>query len=275
MVILSVPCLSVAEAFDDKLFDVAFIPFPTDDGKESIAQLEALLQKGNIAAFIVEPLIQGTAGMRNYSAEILEQYFSLCKEHNALIIADEVMTGFGRTGKLFACNNVTTAPDMVCLSKGLTGGTMPFGITACGQHIFDAFYDEDRTKTLYHGHSYTANPIACAASLASLDLLLKDECSEARIRIKTEHTTFAEQVRDHEKIKAIRIQGTIIAVELNTGSGTSYTNEQRDHLYRFFIERKILLRPLGNIIYLLPPYCISTQDLHYIYNAIEELLTTL
>lgn len=263
------------QAFDDKLFEVEFIPFPIKDGKESINRLETLLQQNDVAAFVVEPLIQGTAGMRNYSAGILEQYFSLCKKHSTLIIADEVMTGFGRTGKLFACNNITTAPDIICLSKGLTGGTMPFGITASGQHIFDAFYDDDRTKTLYHGHSYTANPIACAASLASLDLLLKDECTEARIRIETEHTTFADQVRDHEKIKDIRIQGTIIAIELNTGSSTSYTNEQRDFLYRFFIERKILLRPLGNIIYLLPPYCISTQDLHYIYNAIEELLAIL
>lgn len=263
------------QTFDDKLFEVEFIPFPVGDGKESIAQLDTLLQKNDVAAMIVEPLIQGTAGMRNYSSETLEQYFSLCKQHDTLIIADEVMTGFGRTGKLFACDNITTAPDMICLSKGLTGGTMPFGITACGQHIFDAFYDDDRTKTLYHGHSYTANPVACAASLASLDLLLKDECTEARQRIERGHTIFANQVKDHAKVNDIRVQGTIIAIELNIGNGTSYTNEQRDFLYRFFIERKILLRPLGNIIYLLPPYCISTQDLHYIYNAIEELLATL
>lgn len=263
------------KAFDDKLFEVAFIPFPDNDGTESLQQLEALLQQGDVAAFIVEPLIQGTAGMRNYSPEVLEQYFALCKKYDALIIADEVMTGFGRTGKLFACDNITTAPDMVCLSKGLTGGTMPFGITACGQHIFDAFYNDDRTKTLFHGHSYTANPIACAASLASLDLLLKDECTEARKQIELSHQTFAEKIKSHNNITDIRIQGTIIAIELNTGGETSYTNEQRDHLYRFFIERKILLRPLGNIIYLLPPYCISAEDLQYIYNSIEELLETL
>ena len=263
------------QAFNDKLFEVAFIPFPTEDGKESTQQLEALLHGNDIAAFIVEPLIQGTAGMRNYSAEVLEQYFSLCKKYDALIIADEVMTGFGRTGKLFACDNVSTAPDMICLSKGITGGTMPFGVTACGQHIFDAFYNDDRTKTLYHGHSYTANPIACAASLASLDLLLKEECTAARQRIETAHTTFSEKIKDHSKVTDVRVQGTIIAIELNIGSGTSYTNEQRDFLYRFFIERKILLRPLGNIIYLLPPYCINIEDLQYIYNTIEELLETL
>jgi adenosylmethionine-8-amino-7-oxononanoate aminotransferase len=263
------------QAFDDKLFEVAFVPFPEGSGEESLKALEALLQQKDVAAMIVEPLLQGTAGMRNYSAEVLEQYFRLCKQYDALIIADEVMTGFGRTGKLFACDNIATAPDMICLSKGLTGGTMPFGITACGQHIFDAFYNDDRTKTLYHGHSYTANPIACAASLASLDLLLKDECTAARRKIEEQHEQFAEQIRDNAKVTDVRVQGTVIAMELNIGGGTSYTNEQRDFLYKFFIERKILLRPLGNIIYLLPPYCISNEELAYIYTAIEELLTIL
>ena len=233
------------QAFNDKLFDVAFIPFPQEGNTESIQQLEALLELNNVAGFIVEPLIQGTAGMRTYSAETLEQYFGLCKKYDTLIIADEVMTGFGRTGKLFACDNISTASDIICLSKGLTGGTMPFGITACGQHIFDAFYNDDKTKTLYHGHSYTANPIACAASLASLDLLLKEECTEARKQIEVAHTTFAEKIKDHDKVIAVRVQGTIIALELNTGSSTSYTNEQRDFLYRFFIERKILIAPAG------------------------------
>jgi adenosylmethionine-8-amino-7-oxononanoate aminotransferase len=261
--------------FDDKLFEVSFIPFPENDGKESIAQLEILLQGKDVAGFIAEPLVQGTAGMRMYDAEILEQYFRVCRKYETLIIADEVMTGFGRTGELFACDNVNVAPDMICLSKGLTGGTMPMGITTCGQHIFDAFYDDDRTKTLYHGHSYTANPVACAASLASLDLLLKDECTRARQRIEESYRTFAAKLNEHEKIKDLRVQGTILAIELKTGSGTSYNNEQRDFLYRFFIERKILLRPLGNIIYLLPPYCIGEDELQYIYAAIEELLMIL
>lgn len=263
------------QPFDDKLFEVAFISFPEGDGKESIGELKQLLANKEVAAFIAEPLIQGTAGMRVYSADVLEQLFGLCKEYEVLIISDEVMTGFGRTGKLFACDNVATEPDMICLSKGLTGGTMPMGVTSCRQHIFDAFYDDDRGKTLYHGHSYTANPLACAAGLASLDLLLKDECTESRKRIEQTHAAFADKVRGYEKVKEIRQVGTIIAFELNTGSSTSYTNEQRDRLYRFFIERNILLRPLGNIIYLLPPYCIANEDLEYIYAAIEELLMTL
>ncbi|MBS1689960.1 MAG: adenosylmethionine--8-amino-7-oxononanoate transaminase, partial [Bacteroidetes bacterium] len=149
------------KAFNGFLFDVDFISFPSkENAAKSLQELEAILKKGDVAAFIVEPLIQGTAGMRMYSAKVLEQYFKLCKQYNALIIADEVMTGFGRTNTLFSCDQVSTAPDMICLSKGLTGGTMPMGITSCAQHIFDAFYDDDRMKTLYHGHSYTANPIA-------------------------------------------------------------------------------------------------------------------
>ncbi|HYD20976.1 MAG TPA: adenosylmethionine--8-amino-7-oxononanoate transaminase [Flavipsychrobacter sp.] len=263
------------QPFDDKLFEVAFISFPEGDGKESIGELRQLLRDNEVAAFIAEPLIQGTAGMRVYSAYVLNEYYKLCREYETLIIADEVMTGFGRTGKLFACDNVSTAPDMICLSKGLTGGAMPMGVTGCRQHIFDAFYNDDRSKTLYHGHSYTANPLACAAALASMDLLLKEECAESRKRIEQAHAAFADKISGHEKVTEVRQSGTIIAFELNTGNSTSYTNEQRDRLYRFFIERNILLRPLGNIIYLLPPYCITNEDLEYIYAAIEELLMTL
>jgi len=264
------------ESFKGFLFDVDFISFPSkDQAQRSVKELEELLKKGDVAAFIVEPLIQGTAGMRMYSPEVLEQYFSLCKKYNALIIADEVMTGFGRTNTLFACDQVTTAPDMICLSKGLTGGTMPMGITTCAQHIFDAFYDDDRMKTLYHGHSYTANPIACTAGLASLDITLSEQCLADRTRIIAAHKAFAQKIVAHPSIKDIRQEGTIIALELNTGTQTSYHNAQRDFIYKFFLGKGILMRPLGNIIYIIPPYCISSEQLQHIYNSIEELLTTL
>lgn len=261
------------EAFSGLLFDVDFIPFPSK-GKEaeSIAALEKLLQQGDIAAFIVEPLVQGTAGMCIYGSDTLEQYFSLCRKYDTLIIADEVMTGFGRTETLFACDTVTTKPDMVCLSKGLTGGTMPMGITACTQQIFDAFYDDDRMKTLYHGHSYTANPLACAAGLASLDITLSDECYRQRRDISNSHKAFEEKIDGHEAVSDIRYNGTIIAIELNTGIGTSYTSNHRDNIYKYFLAKGILLRPLGNIIYLMPPYCIAATDLQYIYNTIEQFL---
>ncbi len=261
------------EPFNKLLFDVDFIPFPDEANAEnSILLLKQLLLKDDVAALIVEPLVQGTAGMRMYDEDVLAEYFMLCKKHHAIIIADEVMTGFGRTGTLFACDTISVSPDITCLSKGLTGGTMPMGITACAQHIFDAFYDDDVLKTLYHGHSYTANPLACAAALASLDLLLSDSCSADRERIHLSHAAFLESIQNNEKISNIRLRGTILAIELNTGSYTSYHNDQRDFIYRFFIGRNILIRPLGNIVYLMPPYCITNDELNNIYDCIKDLL---
>jgi adenosylmethionine-8-amino-7-oxononanoate aminotransferase len=263
------------DAFADLLFDVEFVPFPTK-GKEaeSIAALENILQMGDVAAFIVEPLVQGSAGMQMYSPDVLEQYFRLCKQYDTLIIADEVMTGFGRTGPLFACDLINIQPDIVCLSKGLTGGTMPLGVTSSTQAIFDAFYDDDRTKMLYHGHSFTANPVICTAALASLDLLLKDSCKASRDRIARSHASFAKTIKDHALVAHVRQTGTIIAIELKTDA-PSYHHSLRDVMYRYFIDKKIVMRPLGNIIYILPPYCISDDDLKYIYRCIDELLQQL
>ena len=263
------------EAFTDFLFDVAFIPFPgTGNEAASIAALETLLQQGDVAAFIAEPLVQGSAGMCMYSPATLDAFFGLCKKYNALIIADEVMTGFGRTGSLFACDQITTGPDMVTLSKGLTGGAMPLGVTACSQEIFDAFYDDDRTKMLYHGHSFTANPTICAAALASLDLLLQDTCTESRARIVKAHKAFAQTISTHRAIAEVRQTGTIIAIEFKTDT-PSYHHSMRDVMYRFFISKKIVLRPIGNVIYLLPPYCISNEELEYVYASIREFLEQL
>ncbi|MDR3679489.1 MAG: adenosylmethionine--8-amino-7-oxononanoate transaminase [Flavipsychrobacter sp.] len=264
------------KAFDHFLFDVDIVPFPTDENQHvSIAMLEELLVNGDVAAFIVEPLVQGTAGMQMYPPAVLEAFFALCKKHDTLIIADEVMTGFGRTGTLFACDTITTPPDIICVSKGITGGTMPLGVTACTMDVFDAFYDDDRTKALYHGHSYTANPIACTASLASLDLLLADDSVANRKRIAERHAAFASKIAMAENVKVTRQAGTILAIELDTHEPTSYTNKYRDLIYRFFIDKGVLMRPLGNIIYLMPPYCISDASLTYVYACIEELLGVL
>jgi adenosylmethionine---8-amino-7-oxononanoate aminotransferase len=261
-------------AFTDYLFDVAFVPFPFE-GKEqeSTEALKELLSAGDVAALIVEPLIQGSAGMQMYSAQMLEQYFALCKQYDTLIIADEVMTGFGRTGSLFACDSISTPPDIICLSKGITGGALPMGVTTTTQRIFDAFYDDDKSKMLYHGHSYTANATICAAALASLDLLLEDTCTLARKRIEAAHTAFASKISGHPSIKDIRQTGTILAIELKTDQAT-YHSSLRDRLYNFFISKKIILRPLGNIIYILPPYCITADELNYIYESISEFLST-
>lgn len=263
------------DAFQPWLFDVSFLPFPAPEREAQCLQaLEQQLQNGDIAALIVEPLIQGSAGMYMYTPETLDAMVQLCRRYDTLVIADEVMTGFGRTGKLFAFDYITATPDIICLSKGLTGGTMPLGVTACTNEIFAAFYSDDLYKTLYHGHSFTANPLACAAANASLDILLETTTQQAITRIVARHEAMKQQWLQHPKIKQVRHRGTIIALELNTGE-THYHNGLRDFIYRFFIDHKILMRPLGNIIYILPPYCITDEQLDIIYQHINELLEQL
>jgi adenosylmethionine-8-amino-7-oxononanoate aminotransferase len=258
--------------FDSFLFDVDRIPFPTPSKKdESLFQLEELLRREDTAALIVEPLILGAAGMLMYSPRVLEAFFRLCKQYGTLIIADEVMTGFGRTGKLFACDYVQPDVDIVCLSKGLTGGTLPLGVTACSAAVYNAFYDNDRSKTLYHGHSYTANPLACAAGLASLDLLLTPDCDARRQAIAQQHAGFREKIKGHPQVADARFLGTILALELKADK-TDYNHEKRDDIYRYFINHGILIRPLGNIIYILPPYCISKEQLQEVYDRVELFL---
>lgn len=265
------------EQFQKMLFDVIFIPFPgMDNETATLKALEEALQTGEVSAFITEPLLQGSGGMRMYPPETLEKMFLLCKKYGALIIADEVMTGFGRTGTLFACNQLATAkPDIVCLSKGLTGGTLPMGITACTGEIFDAFLSDDAHKTLYHGHSFTANPVGCAAGLASLDLLLGADCQAAIQRIVSFHQQKIAHLKASIKVKDVRQCGTILAIEINTGSSTDYLNNRRDFIYKFFLDRNILMRPLGNIIYILPPYCITNEQLETVYIGINELLAVI
>ncbi len=265
------------QAFHDMLFEVVFIDVPVSGHEhEAIRQLKELVSgKEDIAAFIFEPLVQGTAGMIMYKAEPLDEMLRICKANNILTIADEVMTGFGRTGKLFAMDYLENQPDIICLSKGITGGTMPLGVTACTNEIYNAFLSEDRSKALFHGHSYTANPTACAAAIASMELLLNTECQSQLLMIDNAHKAFREQIREHKIVINERSLGTILAIELNIGNGTSYFNNMRDYLYGFFLDRNILMRPLGNIIYVLPPYCVTEEQLKTTYSAIEELLDTL
>ncbi|TCD10452.1 adenosylmethionine--8-amino-7-oxononanoate transaminase [Pedobacter frigidisoli] len=259
------------DAFNSLLFDVEFIELPNEDNIEDLKSKISALQ-AEVACFIFEPLILGSGGMLMYEAEYLDQLISACKHANILTIADEVMTGFGRTGTYFACEKLTNKPDIFCLSKGLTGGTMPLGVTTCTNEIFEAFLSDDKLKTLYHGHSFTANPIACVASLASLDILLKSETLQNIKRIEAKHTTFLKEIKSHSKVKAVRQTGTIIAIEWETGNETSYLSTLRNLLYAYFLDKGIILRPLGNIIYILPPYIISDEDLDYIYAAIKSAL---
>jgi adenosylmethionine-8-amino-7-oxononanoate aminotransferase len=259
------------KAFDSLLFEVEFIDLPTAQNIESLKSHISHL-KSQLACFIFEPLVQGSAGMIMYEAEYLNQLMAHCKHENVLMIDDEVFTGFGRTGKRFACDHVQVQPDIMCFSKGLTGGTMALGLTTCTQQIYDAFLSDDKLKTLFHGHSFTANPIAIAAALASLDLFLEPETAANIKRITTAHDRFAAKIKHHPKIKAIRQTGSIIAMEWKTGDNTSYFSSLRDKLYHYFLAEGIILRPLGNVIYILPPYCITNAELDYVYSKIEQAL---
>ncbi len=261
------------DAFAPYLFNVEFIDFPTEENKEKILKdFEGRLATNQVGIFIYEPLVQGVAGMRMYSPSILEKLISIAQQHDIICIADEVFTGFGRTGKLFASNYLNVQPDMVAVSKGITGGFMALGVTSCSQKIVEAFQSAEASKTFFHGHSYTANPLACAAANASFDLLLGEECQQSIQRISESHLSFISNNKNHKAIKNIRSLGTILALELQTQEDTSYFNETRKKIYPFFLNRNILLRPLGNVIYMLPPYVITNEELNVVYNAINEFL---
>lgn len=260
--------------FGELLFDVLFIDAPT---KENLSDTKSFIEKhaSEIACFIYEPLVQGAGGMLMHEADDLSELMKFCKSKGILLIQDEIFVGFGRTGKLFAANHLSAQADIMCFSKGLTGGTMPLGITTCSQKIYDAFYSNDKTKALFHGHSFTASPLACAAALASMDLLLQEETQQNIKRICTQHQQFANTLAKHPKIKYVRQQGTIFALEWKIEEETSYFSDINEKIYPFFLENGIIIRPLGNIIYLVPPYCISVEDLEYIYKYIMEALNVI
>jgi len=259
------------KAFDSLLFEVEFIDTPN---KENIQSLKSHIShlKSELACFIFEPLVQGSAGMLMYEAQYLNELMAHCKQEGVLMIDDEIFTGFGRTGKSFACDYLDVQPDIMCFSKGLTGGTMALGLTTCTQHIYDAFLSDDRLKTLFHGHSFTANPIACASALASLDLFEQPQTTANIQRIVNAHALFAGKIKHHPKIKNVRQTGTILAMEWETGDNTSYFSSLRDKLYHYFLTAGVILRPLGNVIYILPPYCITDDELQYVYSKIEQAL---
>lgn len=255
------------DPFKERLFEVIFIDIPNAENLESIQQ-EINSYENDIACFIYEPLVQGAAGMLMHEAKYLSELMKFCRQKEIILIQDEIFVGFGRTGKLFAANHLTEKADIMCFSKGLTGGTMPLGLTTCTQIIYDSFYSDDMNKALYHGHSFTASPLACTAALASLDLLLKKTTQNNISRIVSQHKEFYNKLKFHRKVKDVRQCGTILALEWNTNEETSYFSSMHKKLYPYFLEKGILLRPLGNIIYLVPPYCISKEDLEYIYQTI-------
>jgi adenosylmethionine---8-amino-7-oxononanoate aminotransferase len=260
------------EAFREKLFDVVFLETPNDS---NLNEIRSVLQihEGEIAAFIYEPLLQAAGGMKMYEAKYMNLLLDMVKQQDILCIADEVLTGFGRTGKLFASENIQSIPDLICLSKGLTGGTMALGVTACSQKIFDAFLSADRSKTFFHGHSYTANPLACTAGLASLDLLQETKCRNQICEIQQLHERFVKNElskKNEGLFRNIRIMGTILAFEINTGKD-EYDNQIGTAIMQKALAQGIYLRPLGNTVYVMPPYCITPDQLDKIYHFLLGL----
>lgn len=261
------------EAFKNQLLEVVRIPIPTQGkGTISAEKLIKAIENHNPAAFIFEPLVQGAAGMQMYSAEALDLLLQIAKNKGVITIADEVMTGFGRTGKTFACDYLSEQPDIICLSKALTGGTIPLAVTSTTQHIFDAFCDEDVNKALFHGHTYMANPTACAIALEAINILQSDDCQRNICRVETNHQYFISQLKQNPKVENVRSLGVILAFEIKTSENTTYYGNLRNKLYDFFIEKGVILRPVGNTIYILPPYVITDSQLQQVYDVINQAI---
>ena len=258
--------------FKELLLDIKRISAPTKQNEEHVLhELETLLKQGDVASFIYEPLVQGAAAMKMHDAESLNKVLALCKKYSVINIADEVMTGFGKTGKNFASEYMETKPDIMCLSKALTAGVVPMAITTCSQKIYDAFYDEDVNKGFFHAHTYSANPVACSAAIAGIELLQSDEIQSNITRIINSHKQFAKKISNHPKVKTVRQQGVIFSLEVNQEQDSMY-GSLRDKLFNFYMNEGVYLRPLGNTVYILPPFVITDAQLQKIYSTIEKSL---
>lgn len=259
--------------FEQHLFKVTYLPFPTEDNWTSVKyQLMKELYSGQVAALVYEPMIQGVGGMRLFDRALQDEVLQIAKANNALLIADEVMTGFGRTGKTFASEYLKQKPDIICLSKGITGGFLPLGATATTQLVFDGFTTTDKKKIFLHGHSYTGNALACAAANASLDLLLGDECQKSIAQISKLQERFCDGLLDHPALESASSLGTILSMELETEGSKGYFASQAEANYQYFLEKGYLLRPMGNVIYLSPPYCTTNEELKEAHSVVMAFL---
>jgi adenosylmethionine---8-amino-7-oxononanoate aminotransferase len=272
------------QSFDPLMFKTELVPFPATfdhdpqvESKEMqvLDQLTRLLkQRGDrYAGIFIEPLVQGAGGMRMCRPQFLQSLAELARQFNLLLIYDEVMTGFGRTGELFACLKSSTVPDLICLSKGLSGGCLPLSVTVATEQIYQAFYGDDPAQTFYHGHSYTGNPLACATGVTSLTML--EQTPQAYQGLEAQHQYYLDQLRDHPLVEQIRTCGTIAAFEIKTNSASGYFNAIAPVLKARFLEEGLLLRPLGNTLYLMPPYCITPAELESVYQTIRRVLDSL
>lgn len=271
-------------AFEEIRFPVLRVPsaycFRCPVGKQRstcdidcLAPLARLLEARHqeIAAVIVEPLLQAAGGMIVHPVEFLQGVRKLCTQYNVLLIADEVLTGFGRCGRMFACELAGVVPDVMCLSKGLTGGFLALAATVCTAGVHETFRSSDRSRTFFHGHSYTANPLGCAAAIASLKIFDAEPVFERIAAIEKIHRERAPQLGRHPAVADVRTIGTVMAVELKADD-PGYFSELKPALYDFYLSKGVLLRPLGNVVYVLPPYVITSEQLNYVYDVIAESL---
>ncbi|TRW95502.1 adenosylmethionine--8-amino-7-oxononanoate transaminase [Paracoccus sp. M683] len=255
--------------YEPMMFAVDSLPFPEGDGQQTLDAFEALARSGQMAALILEPLVLGAGGMLMYRPAVLRGLREICDRHDVLMIADEVMTGWGRTGRLWACDHAGIAPDILCTSKGLTGGAIPLAATLASERIFQAHYSTDRTRTFYHSSSYTANPIACAAGLANLRLWGDRPMQDVLDGLAAMQAQRLARFADNPRFGNIRQCGTIAAMDLNVPQG-GYLAQEGPRMRAHFMANGVLLRPLGNTVYLLPPYCVTAGDLDLAYGAIES-----
>jgi adenosylmethionine---8-amino-7-oxononanoate aminotransferase len=260
------------DQFADFFMQVEQIPVPNAQNIDQVvAQLKGILAKNESAAFIFEPLVQGANAMHIYQAEHLDALIALCQDAGVLCIADEVMTGFGRTGRLFASDYLQQKPDIYCFSKALSGGFVPLAATTASQKIFDAFYSPDTQKAFFHGHTFMANPAACAAAVASLKISLSPETKENISRISDFYQAQMPRLATYKNIKNIRQLGVIFAFDLVVAP-QDYYSDLRNQLYHYFINQGIIIRPVGNCIYILPAYVMSNAQLETIFKAFYQLL---
>ncbi len=258
--------------YEPYLFEVEHLPFPCEaQAEQCLTRFEELLKGGDVAALILEPLILGADGMKIYAPETLKALHGLCRRYGALLIADEVMTGFGRTGTRFACEQAGIAPDLMCLSKGVTGGFLPMGVTLATREIYNAFYHDDRAKQFFHSTSFTGNPLACRAALANLEIWEEEPIFERIEAITKSHTKAVIRFEARDDVAAVRHMGSILALDVRDELD-GYLSNAGPALYKYYLENDILLRPIGNCVYILPPYCVTSEDLEQIYECIERSL---
>ena len=261
------------QAYAPLLFDVGTIPFPGANPQPSYDALEAACAAG-AAAFILEPLVLGAGGMLMYPPAVLAEFAAICRRHGVLLIADEVMTGWGRTGTLLACEQAGVVPDILCLSKGLTGGAVPLAVTLAREAIYQAHLSDDRAKMFFHSSSYTANALACAAASANLAIWREEPVLERVTLLAERQAERLARIASNPRVEHLRQLGTITAFEVRASS-SGYLSDVGPRLLAFFREHDVLLRPLGNTIYVMPPYCIDETDLDTIYSAMEEGIASL